>query len=96
MAIGRRVWSLDTTLRIHLVVAPVIAFLLSAVHRLLAPDFDAVLRAIAMTGTVVALDVAVVAPIFERSYAMFRSLIGTWIPFGAIFVASLAAGLMLA
>jgi hypothetical protein len=96
MAIGRRVWGLDTALRVHLVAAPAIAFLVSVAHRLLAPDFDAVLRAIVMTGIVVALDVAVVAPIFERSYAMFRSGIGTWLPFGAIFLASLAAGLKLA
>ena len=33
-----------------------------------------------------------VAPLFERSYAMFRSALGTWIPFVAIFLASWAAG----
>jgi len=38
--------------------------------------------------------VVVVAPIFERSYAMFRSFIGTWIPFAATFPASLAAGIL--
>jgi hypothetical protein len=36
----------------------------------------------------------VVAPIFERSYAMFRSLNGTWVPFASIFLASLAAGIL--
>jgi hypothetical protein len=94
IAIGRRIWGLDTTLRIHLVVAPIIAFVVSAAHKLLAAEFSSVLRATVITGLVVILDAVVVAPLFERSYAMFRSLIGTWIPFGAIFVASLAAGML--
>jgi hypothetical protein len=36
----------------------------------------------------------VVAPLFEHSYAMFRSALGTWIPFAAIFLASWAAGVV--
>jgi hypothetical protein len=60
----------------------------------LAPDFDALTRAAAMTGVIVALDALVVAPVFERSYAMFRSALGTWFPFAAIFAASWAAGLV--
>ena len=93
IAIGRRLWSLDTTLRVHLVAAPVFAFLVSAVHTLLAPGFDPALRAAAITALVILLDVFVVAPLFERSYAMFRSVIGTWLPFALIFLASWAAGI---
>jgi hypothetical protein len=40
------------------------------------------------------LDALVVAPLFERSYAMFRSVIGTWLPFVVIFAASWAAGVL--
>ncbi len=94
IAIGRKVWSLDATLRIHLFVAPIAAFLVSIIHKLLAPEFDPMLRAAAITGVVVILDAGVVAPLFERSYAMFRSFIGTWIPFGTIFLASWAAGIL--
>ncbi len=47
-----------------------------------------------LTGLVITLDAVVVAPIFERSYAMFRSLVGTWLPFALILVASLAAGIL--
>jgi hypothetical protein len=92
IAIGRRVWSLRTTLVVHLFAAAAFAFATAAVHKLLAPDFDVVLRAAAITGLIVALDALVVAPLFERSYAMFRSALGTWIPFAAIFLASWAAG----
>ena len=39
--------------------------------------------------------VLAVAPLFERSYAMFRSFVGTWMPFAAIFLASWAAGILM-
>ena len=92
IAIGRRVWTLQTTLVVHLFAAAAFAFAAAAAHKLLAPDFDVVGRAAAMTGLIVALDALVVAPLFERSYAMFRSALGTWFPFAAIFLASWAAG----
>ena len=93
IAIGRRLWSLDTTLRVHLVAAPVFAFLVSSLHKVLAPEFSPGLRALAITGLVMALDALVVAPLFERSYAMFRSVIGTWLPLALIFLACWAAGI---
>lgn len=95
MAVGRHLWTLDTALRVHLVAAPTIAFLLSALHEWTFPEFSSLLRATLMTGLVVLLDALVVAPAFERSYAMFRSVIGTWLPFLAIFVASFAAGTLI-
>ena len=92
IAIGRRLWSIDTTLRVHLAAAPIIAFLVAAAHRALAPEFDPLLRAAAITIIVMLLDALVVAPLFERSYAMFGSIIGTWLPFATIFLAAWAAG----
>jgi hypothetical protein len=94
IGVGRRLWSIDTTLRIHLVAAPILAFLVASLHKGLAPAFDPMLRAASITTIVVLLDALVVAPFFERSYAMFRSVIGTWLPFVAIFAASLAAGVL--
>ena len=95
IGIGRRIWSLGTTLKVHLAVATVLAFLAAAVHAKLNPSFAPALRAAVMTGLIIALDAGIVAPLFERSYAMFRSLLGTWIPFAAIFAASWAAGLLI-
>ncbi len=95
IAIGRAMWSIDTTLRVHLVAAPILAALAATAHRALAPDFDPLLRAAAITIIVMILDAAVVAPLFERSYGMFRSVLGTWLPFAAIFAAAWAAGVLL-
>jgi hypothetical protein len=94
IGIGRKLWSQDTTLRVHLVAAPVFAFFVAAVHTRLAPGFDQLTRALAMTSIIMGLDAFVVAPVFERSYAMFRSVIGTWLPFAAIFAAAWAAGVL--
>jgi hypothetical protein len=58
------------------------------------PEFDPPLRAAAITIIVMLLDALVVAPFFERSYGMFRSVIGTWLPFVAIFAAAWAAGVL--
>jgi hypothetical protein len=38
------------------------------------------------------LQTAVVAPVFEKSYAMFASPLGTWIPFALIFAATYVTG----
>ncbi|HTR12567.1 MAG TPA: hypothetical protein VMI72_04725 [Roseiarcus sp.] len=94
IAMERRPWPIDKTLRIRLVAAPMFAFLVSAAHNLLAPEFAAATRATAVTGLIVALDALIVAPLFEHSYEMFRSVIGTWLPFPAIFLASWAAGIL--
>ena len=88
MAISRKLWSLDTTLRVHLAAGA--ALRVSLIHKLVAPGFD--MRTLVLTVLIVVLDAVVVAAIFERSYAMFRSFIGTWMPFVAIFLASWAAG----
>ena len=94
MAIGRRIWSLDTTLHVHLAIAPVVAFVVATIHKFLAADFSSVLRAMVLTGLVVFLDAVVVAPIFERDYAMFRRLNRTWVPFASIFLARLGAAIL--
>ncbi len=41
------------------------------------------------------MDAGLVAPVFEKSYDMFRSLIGTWIPFILIFISTYLTGLYL-
>jgi len=40
------------------------------------------------------MDAGIVAPVFQRSYNMFLNPIGTWIPFGLIFLATYFTGLL--
>jgi hypothetical protein len=37
-------------------------------------------------------DAGLVAPVFEKSYAMFASVWGTWVPLASIFLAAFVAG----
>jgi proline iminopeptidase len=48
-----------------------------------------------LAGGAALLDAIVVAPFLERSYAMFASLAGTWLPLALIFGASAATGALL-
>ncbi|MHA2092480.1 MAG: hypothetical protein ACW98K_16655, partial [Candidatus Kariarchaeaceae archaeon] len=48
--------------------------------------------AIGFTAFVILMDFFIVAPIFEQSYEMFYSLLGTWIPFLLIFTSSYLTG----
>ena len=92
VAVGRQLVSLRTTLRVHAVVAPVVFGLLTRRYARNVPGAAPAATAVALTGIVVALDAVVVAPLVERSFAMFRSAIGTWVPFGSILAASYLVG----
>jgi len=46
-------------------------------------------------GSVVVMDAGLVAPVFEKSYQVFMSALGTWIPFALIFVSTYITGLFL-
>ncbi len=48
-----------------------------------------------LAGTAALLDAVVVAPFLERSFAMFASPAGTWIPLALIFGASAAIAALL-
>lgn len=84
IALGRQAFEMRTTLVIHAVVAPAVFGLLSWRYFRRHPGSSPLGTAIAMLGVVVGLDAFLVAPLFERSYAMFSSVLGTWIPFASI------------
>lgn len=92
IAIGRQVMSMQTTLVVHAIVAPLAFGLLTWRHFNRFPGSHPGKVALGMFGIVVGLDALLVAPVFERSYDMFKSVLGTWIPFGSILAASYVAG----
>lgn len=92
IGVGRQLVSMDTTLVIHALVAPLAFGLLTWNYFRRHPDSGAGAIALTMLGVVVGLDAPVVAPFIERSYAMFRSMLGTWIPFASILASSYIVG----
>jgi len=93
MGVGMKIAGLRTALIVHALAAPGIftALSLSYFHRLDSwPPFRA---AAAFLGVVVLMDTLVVALLVERSFAMFESILGTWLPFLLIFVSTWWTGL---
>jgi hypothetical protein len=92
IGVGGQVFSMHTTLILHAIGAPVgFAFISRFYYRKFAFT-NPVQTAAAFLGVVVALDLLVVAPVFEKSFAMFSSALGTWIPFVLIFAATYLTG----
>lgn len=88
VAIGRRFFSMDTTLVVHAVGAPIGFALLTLLYQRKFAFTGPLQTAAIFLGIVIALDLVLVAPVFEKSFAMFASPLGTWIPFVFIFLAT--------
>ncbi len=94
MSVGRSVLGLKTALIVHAVAAPLWAGLVSW-HYFRRFTYTAPLpTAFIFLGFVAAADAGLVAPVFEKSFVMFRSVVGVWLPFGLIFLATLLTGLV--
>ncbi len=94
MGLGMRVTTLEAALILHALAAPLIFTALSLVyfHRL--GSWSPPRTAAAFLGVVVVMDVFVVALLIERSFEMFKSILGTWLPFLLIFNSTWWTGLV--
>ncbi len=92
IGIGRHLFSIETTLVIHAIGAPLgfalISFFYFRTFDLTSPLWTAIL----FLAIVVDFDLFLVAPVFERSFAMFTSVIGTCLPFALIFLSIYVTG----
>ena len=93
MALGRSAFGLETALRIHAIAAPVFAALVSLIYFARFRATTPLAAAAFVTAFIVVLDAGLVAPVFEKSYAMFGSILGTWLPFLSIFAATYLTGI---
>lgn len=94
MGIGRTVTTLDNALVIHAVVAPIVFALITWVYFARFGYTSPLQTALIFVAVVIGMDAFLVAPVFEKSYEMFTSLIGTWVPFGLIFLSTYLTGLV--
>jgi len=92
VGIGRQLVSMDATLVIHAVVAPLAFGFLTWNYARRHSNSRPGAIAWTMLGIVLGLDALVVAPFFEHSYEMVRSALGTWIPSGLILASSYIVG----
>ena len=73
---------------VHAVASPIIFGAASFVCFSEAPSTTPLETAVIYTAVVIVLDLVVLATIVERRYAMFASVLGTWLPFALIFGAT--------
>lgn len=92
MFIGMSIWSVDTTLIVHAVGAPVIAAIISLIYFKNFNYTSPLLTAVFFVGFVILVDFFLVAMVINRSFEMFQSFIGTWLPFILIFCATYITG----
>ncbi len=94
IGVGRQLFPIQTTLVIHAIGAPLGFVVISFVYFRKFCFTHPMQTAVLFLSIVVGLDLFLVAPVFERSFAMFASVLGTWIPFALIFLATLVTGLL--
>lgn len=93
VAIGRNLVSMETTLIIHAILAPIFFGTLSFIYHNKFNYTSPLKTAIIFVFLIILVDAALVAPVFEKSYDMFRSFIGTWLVFILVFLATYLVGL---
>lgn len=93
MGVGRAVTSMENTLIIHLIGAPIFAIVVSAFYFKKFNYTTPLQTATIFISVILFLDFFVVALMIEKSLEMFASPIGTWIPFTLIFVLTYLTGL---
>ncbi len=92
IGIGRSVTSMDNTLIIHAVAVPLVFAIISFVYHKYFNYTTPILTALIFMAFAMLLDAVLVAPVFEKSFDMFKSILGTWIPFACIFLATFITG----
>jgi multisubunit Na+/H+ antiporter MnhC subunit len=93
IGIGRPTIGVQATLIVHAIAVPLVFGGLSWIYFRNFNYTSPLHTAIIFTGLVIFLDAFIVAPFAERSYAMFTSILGTWIPFALIFLSTYLIGL---
>ncbi|MBU1197738.1 hypothetical protein KJ765_04480 [Candidatus Micrarchaeota archaeon] len=93
MAMGQAMTTMENALIAHALAAPLIAAGVSAHYFYRFAYTGALKTALFFVGFVIFMDAFVVALFIQNSFDMFYSLLGTWIPFAFIFMATLFVGM---
>ena len=94
MMLGMKATSVQRAIVIHAVAAPLIFAVLAWIYFRWFGYTGPLATAGIFVGLVIVLDLAVVAPFIEKSFAMFRSFSGTWLPFVLMFLVTWVIGIV--
>ncbi len=94
IGIGMAVTTMNNTLIIHAILAPLFFAVISYFYFRRFNFTTPLQTAVIFLGFVILMDFFVVALLINRSFEMFTSLLGTWIPFALIFLSTYLTGLL--
>ena len=92
MGIGMRITSLNNTLIIHAIVTPIIFCLISLFYFKKLHYTSPMKTAIIFVSFIILMDIFIVALLIQKSFEMFTSILGTWVPFFLIFISTYLTG----
>lgn len=92
VGIGRELTTIENALIIHLIGAPIVFAVLTKIYYKKNNNLSSLHLAIYMLSFVILMDIFVVSLLIEKNFDMFKSLIGTWIPFVLMFLAIFLVG----
>jgi hypothetical protein len=92
MGIGMATMSLENALLVHAIAAPIIFSIISYIYFTKINFTSPTKTAIIFMGFVIMIDFIIVAMLINRSFDMFGSIIGTWLPFSLIFLSTYIIG----
>jgi hypothetical protein len=92
IGIGRSITSMDNTIIIHVLAVPIFFSVISYIYFTKFHYTRPFITALVFMLFAMFMDAAIVAPVFEKSYEMFTSVIGTWVPFALIFMSTFVTG----
>ena len=93
IGIGRNLTSMEITLILHAIGAPVFFVIIALIYFKNFNYTTPLQTAVIFIGFVIFMDVFLVALLIEKSFSLFTSPLGTWLPFGLIFLATYITGL---
>ena len=94
MGIGMATTSMRNTLIVHAVGAPIFFIAVSLVYFNYFNYTAPLQTALIFVGFVIVVDFFLVALLINKSLDMFRSPLGTWIPFALIFISTYLTGIL--
>jgi hypothetical protein len=94
MVIGMAVVGTEAALIIHLIAAPIFTILVSGFYFRKFNYTTPFQTALVLISFIIIMDVFLVAMIINKSFDMFTSIIGTWLPFVLIFAAVYLTGVI--
>jgi hypothetical protein len=92
IGIGRAVTTMEITLMVHAILAPIFFAGISLVYFRKFHFTTPLQTAVIFIAFVMAMDFIVVAMLINNSFEMFASPLGTWIPFALIFLSTYLTG----